>query len=180
MADSLDQIAEKFAITQQIYRYCRSVDRLDVPLGHDVFHADSTADYGSTGFQGAGRDAIDWICNAHSQLLAHSHQVSNVLIELDCADPDRAGSEAYVTATLRMERDGRLLQMEVWARYCDRWSRRADGVWRIDHRETVIDYDAVREVTPMNRHERGRRDTQDLSYASLFGAPTDTTAGATE
>lgn len=163
MADTVEHLVEKQAITEQIYRYCRSVDRLDVPLGHAVFHEDATADYGPTGYQGSGRGAIDWICEAHRQLLFHSHQVSNILIEID---GDRAGSESYVMATLRMERDGKLMHMEIWARYCDRWSRR-DGVWRIDRRDTVIDYDSVREVTPMHRHERARRDETDLSYSAL-------------
>jgi hypothetical protein len=164
MTDSFDQIAAKHAITEQIYRYCRSVDRLDVPLGHAVFHPEATADYGPTGFRGTGRGAIDWICAAHRGLIAHSHQVSNINIVLD--GEDRAGSEAYVTATLRMEREGKMMHMEIWARYCDRWSRR-DGAWRIDHRDTVIDYDSIREVTPMNRHEWTRRDPQDPSYKAL-------------
>lgn len=163
MADTFEQIADKFAITEQLYRYCRSVDRLDVPLGHAVFHEDGTADYGPQGFRGSGRGAIDWICEAHGHLLAHSHQVTNVLIELD---GDRAGSEAYVTATLRMEREGKTMQIEVWSRYCDRWSKR-DGAWRIDHRDTVTDYDCIREVTPMNRHERAARDPHDPSYSAL-------------
>ena len=29
-------IADRLAITDQIYRYCRSVDRLDIPLGHKI------------------------------------------------------------------------------------------------------------------------------------------------
>ncbi|GLK44111.1 MULTISPECIES: nuclear transport factor 2 family protein [Novosphingobium] len=157
------QLADKQAITEQLYRYCRSVDRLDTALGHAVFHEDATVDYGERGFKGSGHAAIDWICAAHAGLLAHSHQVTNVLIEVD---GDRAGSEAYVTATLRMERDGRLVQMEVWSRYCDRWSRR-DGVWRIDRRDTVTDYDCVRDVTEMYHHDRARRDGSDPSYAAL-------------
>lgn len=164
------ELADKHAITEQIYRYCRSVDRLDVPLGYSVFHADATADYGPSGYRGSGHGAIDWICAAHGHLAGHSHQVTNVLIELDGA---RAGSEAYVTATLRIEREGRLMQMEVWGRYCDRWSQR-DGVWRIDHRDAVTDYDAIREITPIHRPDvsgtRSRRDRDDPSYAALGDA----------
>lgn len=161
-----DTHADKLAITEQIYRYCRSVDRLDVPLGHSVFHADATVDYGPAGFVGGGWAAIDWICASHGQMLAHSHQVTNVLVSVD---GDGAGSEAYCTATLRMEREGRILQIEVWSRYCDRWSRR-DGVWRIDHRDAVIDFDSIREVTPMKVHERAHRDPRDPSYAALGAA----------
>ena len=157
------ELVDKQAITEQLYRYCRAVDRIDVPLGHSVFHEDATANYGPTGYQGSGRGAIDWICEAHLHLKAHSHQVTNVLIELD---GDRAGSEAYVMAALRGERDGKPFQMQVWARYCDTWSRR-DGHWRIDHRDTVIDFDAMSDVAPLHDHQWARRDPQDPSYAVL-------------
>jgi len=160
-------LRDKQAITEQLYRYCRSVDRLDVPLGHSVFHEDATANYGPTSYQGSGRGAIDHICQAHLGLLAHSHQVSNILIELD---GDRAASEAYVTATLRGSRDGSLFQLQVWARYCDKWSRR-DGHWAIDHRDTVIDFDTITDVTPVHDHNWARRDAGDPSYAILKGQP---------
>lgn len=163
MTDNLAQLADKQAITEQIYRYCRSVDRLDVPLGHSVFHEDATADYGPHGYQGPGRGAIDWICAAHGHLLHHTHQVTNILIELA---GNRASSEAYVTADLRMDREGRTMQIENWARYCDTWSKR-EGVWAIDRRETVIEFDSIREVTPMKPHAHGTRDRQDPSYAVL-------------
>lgn len=158
-------LVDKQAITEQLYRYCRAVDRLDVPLGHSVFHEDATADYGPTGFKGGGREAIDYICTAHLHLEAHSHQVTNILIELD---GDRASSEAYVTATLRGGRDDAAFQMQVWARYCDTWSRR-EGAWRIDHRNTVIDFDTIADARPRQEHTWTRRDPQDPSYAILKG-----------
>ncbi|MFA7585323.1 MAG: nuclear transport factor 2 family protein [Novosphingobium sp.] len=161
---TLQEVADRQAITDQIYRYCRAMDRIDHELGHAVWHEDGTADYG-TNWQGSGRGFIDHVCVQHAQLLHHSHQVTNIVIELD---GDRAGSEAYVTATLRMERDGRLLQMTVLSRYVDRWSRR-DGRWAIDHRIAVTDMDEIREVTPMKPHERARRDKTDPSYAVLKG-----------
>lgn len=156
-------LADKFAITEQLYRYCRSVDRLDVPLGQSIFHDEATVDYGANGFRGRGHDAIQWICAAHRQLQSHSHQISNILITVE---GNHAGSEAYVTASLRAEREGVIRHMEVWARYCDRWSCR-DGIWRIDHRDAVIDYDSAREVMPMYRHDWARRDQDDPSYAAL-------------
>lgn len=162
-ADLLREVADRQAITDQIYRYCRAMDRIDHELGYAVWHEDGTADYGADVFQGSGRGFIDHVCRQHAQLLVHSHQVTNVVIELD---GDRAGSESSVTATLRMEREGRLMQMTVLSRYIDRWSRR-DGRWAIDHRVTVIDMDEIREVTPMKSHARGRRDRHDPSYEVL-------------
>jgi hypothetical protein len=161
----LQAVADRQAITDQIYRYCRAMDRVDHELGYSIWHPDGTADYGETVFQGLGRDFIDHVCIQHGHLLNHSHQVTNIVIELD---GDKAGSEAYVTANLRMKRDGKLLQMTVISRYIDRWSRR-DGRWAIDHRHTVMDMDEIRAVTPMKEHVGASRDRNDPSYAVLKG-----------
>ncbi|TCM20909.1 SnoaL-like protein [Novosphingobium sp. PhB165] len=164
----VEDLAARQAITDQIYRYCRAMDRIDHELGYAVWHVDGTADYGEAVFQGLGRDFVDHVCKQHGGLLTHSHQVTNIVIELDGA---QAASEAYVTATLRMERGGKLLQMTVLSRYVDRWSRR-EGRWAIDHRITVTDMDEIREVTPMKVHDRGRRDMDDPSYAVLTAGQT--------
>ncbi len=87
---SLDQVVARQKITDQIYRYCRAMDRIDRALGYSIWHADGTADYGEN-FQGSGQGFIDHVCQQHAGLQHHSHQVSNVIIELD---GDRAGSEA--------------------------------------------------------------------------------------
>ena len=156
-----EDIASRPAITDQIYRYCRSVDRLDVPLGHRVFHPDSYADFGS--YKGSGRGWIDFICKEHLKFVHHSHQVTNVIIE---TAGDHAASESYVTATLRSREGTKLLQRQFWARYVDAWSRRG-GLWAIDKRECVIDFDSVGEVTSLNEYGRSRRDANDPSYGVL-------------
>ncbi len=162
MSDLLTKVAGKLAITDQIYRYCRAMDRIDHKLGYSIWHDDGTADY-EANFQGTGRGFIDHVCSQHSHLLQHSHQMSNIVIELD---GDRAGSESYVTATLRMERDGRLMQMTVLSRYVDRWSKR-EGRWALDHRRAVMEMDEIREVTPMKLHTGWTRDRSDPSYDVL-------------
>jgi hypothetical protein len=158
-------LADRYAITELIYRYCRSVDRLDVPLGHSIWHDGAVADYGASVYQGEGRGVIDLICSQHRNTLHHSHQVSNVLIDVD---GDQAGSESYATATLRFKRGERLQQMTIWTRYIDRWSKR-DGRWGLDKRIAIRDFDEVRDVTVMADHEVGRRDPSDPSYAVLKG-----------
>ncbi len=154
---------DREAIADQIYRYCRAMDRIDHDLGYAVWHEDGTADYGPDIFQGTGRGFIDHVCRQHPQTLAHSHQVSNIIIEIE---GDTAGSESAVTATLRIERDGRLMQITVWSRYVDTWSKR-DGHWAIDHRIAVNDFDEMREVIPMRPATRGTRDRSDPSYGVL-------------
>jgi SnoaL-like domain len=156
-------MTDRAAITDLIYRYCRAMDRIDHELGYSIWHDDGTADYGADVYVGSGRGFIDHVCAAHAGLLAHSHQVTNIIIEID---GDRAGSEAYVTATLRMMRGETLTQMMVWSRYIDSWSKR-DGRWGIDHRIAVIDFDEIRAVTPMRTTSRARRDRDDPSYEVL-------------
>ncbi|MFT4047656.1 MAG: nuclear transport factor 2 family protein [Solimonas sp.] len=163
--NSLRAVVDRQQITDLIYRYCRSVDRLDIALGHSVWHEGGYADYGASVYQGDGRGAIDHICAQHRHTLCHSHQISNIIIELD---GDRAGSESYVTATLRVRRGEQLMQMSVWSRYVDQWSRR-DGRWGLDRRVAIRDLDEVRAVTAMYEHAVGRRDRDDPSYAVLRG-----------
>jgi hypothetical protein len=156
-----DEVADRLAITDQIYRYCRSVDRLDVPLGHSVFHPDSKADFGV--YKGTGRGWIDFICQEHRKHLYHSHQVTNIVIDLD---GDRAGSESYVFATLHAQDGEQVVQRQFWARYVDSWSRR-DGHWAIDNRDCIVDFASISEVNPLRADDRSRRDTGDPSYAVL-------------
>jgi hypothetical protein len=159
-------LLDRQAITEQINRYCRAVDRLDIPLGHSVFHEDATANYGESLYQGDGRGVIDFICASHLLTLNHSHQVCNSIIALD---GDHAGSETYFHSATRLMQDSKVMQIRVWGRYLDNWSRR-NGQWRIDNRLTLFDFDEVREVTEMVRREDGSRDRHDPSYAVLEGS----------
>lgn len=156
-------MTDREAITDQIYRYCRAMDRMDHELGYSIWHEDGLADYGPEVFQGLGRDFIDHVNRQHSHLLHHSHQMSNIIIELD---GNRAGSESYVTATLRMRRGDTLKQITVWSRYIDTWSKRA-GRWALDKRIAIRDFDEIRDVTAMYDHDWGQRDRSDPSYTVL-------------
>lgn len=169
MNDEVQALIDREAIREALYAYCRAVDRLDAPLGHGVFHEDSWADYGEGVYQGPGRGCIDAIIASHDHLTSHSHQIANVLIALDGAkDCRRAGSEAYMTGTMRMRREGKEFQIFVRARYLDAWEKRG-GRWAIIRRELAYDHDEVREVTSMRGPANAARDPSDPSYAYLKG-----------
>ena len=176
-----DDAEAKLAITEVLYRYCRALDRMDRDLADTIWHPGGTADYGPT-FQGPAAGLLDAMWAGHAKLLGHSHQVTNVLIEVD---GDRAASEAYVTGTLwDLTETGALSQLVAVGRYLDRWSRR-DGRWAIDHRQFI--YDAVFTPAPADptaptasvfaqlaarrdpRQTAGRRDPGDPSYQLLTG-----------
>lgn len=173
----------KLAIREVIYRYCRAVDRMDRALAATVFHPGATADYGST-FQGSADALIDNLWSNHAKLLGHSHQVTNILIEVD---GDKAASESYAHGTLWSMGDGGVLVvLTALGRYLDRWSLR-NGVWAVDHRRFVYDlvYSSTPQVGPEAgqdvlartaagrdpRQTAGRRDRTDPSYELLAGMP---------
>lgn len=158
----LRELADREAIRAVLFKYCRFCDRLDLPLGYSIFHDDSFADYGDY-HRGPGREVIDKIYASHQKFINHSHQISNILISID---GDQAGSEAYVTVTLRMEREGKLMQIFLRARYCDVWKKR-EGRWAIVRRVVATDHDEIREVTSVSAPYQSMRDTSDPSYAVL-------------
>jgi len=159
----LRMLIDRQAIADKLAAYCRAVDRLDIPLGHTVFHADSHADYGATLYQGDGRGVIDFICASHLHTRDHSHQICNSTVTLD---GDHAGSETYFHSATRLTMEDKPMQIRVWGRYLDTWSRR-NGDWGIDRRLTLFDFDEVREITATLRCHEGRRDRSDPSYEVL-------------
>jgi hypothetical protein len=136
MISTLEILLAKQEITEVIYLYCRAMDEIDRKLGLTIWHPDGTADYGVI-FTGTGAEFIEWVSGVHETMTDTSHQVTNILIEID---GDTAKSECYVTAALRMQIDGVLSDQIVRGRYVDRWSRREQR-WALDHRQYVPDFD---------------------------------------
>ena len=162
---ALQTVADRQAIADLIYRYCRAMDRIDVELGYSIWNENAEADYGAVVYQGSGRGFIDFVCEQHRRTLAHVHQVTNIIIELD---GDTAASESYVVSDLRVGGGDRVRQITTWGRYLDQLSR-VDGCWGIDRRTAIRDFAEMREVTPMPIPERGSRDRDDPSYRVLKG-----------
>ena len=125
MSEELETLSAKQAITEVLYRYCHAVDRIDPELGSRIWHEDGLAHYEGI-FEGTGADCMASIFEQHKKCDATSHQLTNMLIEVD---DDRATSESYVTACVRAGD----IDVVVRGRYMDAWSRRA-GEWRIDDR----------------------------------------------
>lgn len=163
MSQQMQLLLDKQAITEVIYRYARSMDRLDRELGYSVFWPEAVADYDEQMYVGTGSGFVDMCMEAHLGFLSHSHQFSNILITVD---GDTATSETYGDVTLRRQgEDGRFIDIRNMGRYVDRWERR-DGEWRIIDRKYLHDFD---ETNPSGGDFKttGRRDRSDPSY---FGA----------
>jgi hypothetical protein len=155
----MQALADERAIRGVLYRYCRGVDRMDLALTRSCWHADGSADY--RGMFSGGADALlDWMWKLHARLETHSHQITNLLVEVA---GERAASEAYVTVALRAP--GR--DILTRGRYVDRWSRRG-GRWAIDHRIYLSDWMTYLPVpAEPTSPPGGRRDGDDASYAAF-------------
>lgn len=163
---SLDELTAKQAIHEALYRYCRSLDRMDVALYATVFAPGAELDYGDH-FAGTAEEFREWVWTAHEGMQAHSHQITNVLVELDPSGA-RAVSEAYVTVCLRTRPvGGAAMDIVDRGRYLDRWTKGRDGSWRIAHRRFRSDVQQLSDAGS-SPPPGAVRDPSDPSY-ELFG-----------
>ncbi len=171
MNDELRTLLAKQAIRETAYRYCRALDRMDKPAAYAIWHADGTANYHGS-FEGSGREFVDWVWKEHALMAGHSHQVTNLLAQLD-DDGCHAVSEAYVMVTLRLRDESQeWTDMHVCARYLDRWSERS-GRWALDHRDCVVDLQACHTPQPQSMEQAAvsTRDRSDLSWRLFPESP---------
>jgi len=162
----LESLLDKDAIRDVIYRYCRALDRMEREAASTVWHEGGTAFYDGI-FEGTGEGFLDWVWEAHANMERHSHQITNVLIELDGS---RARSESYVTVVLwtRPDAAGRQTELLGRGRYLDRWEKR-EGVWAIEHRVHVLDLSSEFALDRADVSAGSTRDGEDLS-AGFFSA----------
>jgi hypothetical protein len=175
---SAERIADRMAIQDVMYRWCRAIDRLDYDGIRAVFHPDATDTHGI--YNGDIEGLIAWIRERHRTIPFSMHQVSNMLIEF--ATPDIAVSEAYLRTIQRYpaEAVGALKQLangcepdgpsDLWtcSRYVDRFERRG-GEWKIAQRVLVQEWKLVTPVpSPVPGNVPGsvigRRDVDDPFY----------------
>ena len=159
MTSTMNELEDKAAIRDVLSRYCRGLDRMDKDMARGVFAAQSSANYYGI-YTGTGHGFIDWVWEAHRGMETHSHQITNVLIELN---GDSAVSEAYITVVLQQQRPSGAVEIQVRSRYLDRWSKR-DGHWLIIEREHVIDTQSEIPLQAISKSAESRRDRGDASF----------------
>ena len=174
------RIADRMAIQDAMYRWCRAIDRLDFDGIRDAFHPDGTDNHGI--FSGGVDGLVEWIRERHKNIPFSMHSVSNILIEF--AGPDLALVETYIrtvqrypadaTASLSQLSGGQLGKTEfgvdlmTCSRYIDRFERR-NGEWRILRRTLVQDWKQMVDVAPnapkaLPGWTVGRRDSEDTIF----------------
>jgi len=172
----MQALADKDAICEVIYTYCRAVDRRDEALLRTCFHTDATHAHGS--FQGASADFIGFAFDLLKVMKETQHLVGNILIDLR---GESAVTEAYWTAVHRIPATpeagaifGESAQSRDWVvagRYIDRFEKRA-GDWRIADRLGVHDWQRLQPASDagfddLPANERGHPGPADAIYAKL-------------
>lgn len=159
----MQQLLAKEAIREQIYQYCRALDRIDNELGYTVFAEDAQVDYGPT-YKGDGRGFIDMMLNMHRGMVATHHMMTNTIIKLN-DDCTKAASETYMYAACKYKNKAGEASFTVEARCrdIDNWELR-DGKWVIVKR--IVAGDNTFMLTPryFDDYNNGRDTVKDPSY----------------
>lgn len=147
---ALDQLLDREAIRDCLYRYCRGIDRADEAALRSSYWPDATDRHGAT--SGPVEGFFDRVKAAWARGARNVHHVGNILIEMR-AD-GFAEVESYFLALQRGPGpDGIERQVMLSGRYCDRFARRG-GEWRV--LERVVVYDWVDHQTPPDGTEAER------------------------
>lgn len=158
---TIQALIDKAEIRDVLSRYCRGLDRMDKEMAYATWHEGGTAFYDGI-YEGTGRGFVDWVWQAHAAMERHSHQITNVLIELH---GDRATCESYVTVVLWTlpDDEGRQLELVGRGRYLDRFSKK-NGRWAIEHRTHLLDLSSENLLERAAVSEGAARDATDLSF----------------
>lgn len=180
----LESLADREAIRDGLYRYCRGIDRADEAMLRSAYWPDAEDCHGAWRGSAAG-----FIERALVQLRAGGrgvHQVSNVLIELH-GEPH--GTRAAVESSFFALQTTAAAPAQctlLCGRYLDRFEKRGTE-WRIAERTVVYDWIEERacpafaseDATLFGRRQpTGRRDGGDPLYAFLTAVRAPAPAGA--
>lgn len=133
-AETLQRLVDYSDIKQVLAQHSRGIDRGDASLFDSVYHDDATVDYGF--FNGVASVFAKIVTAGDTDSPPTLHRSSNMWMKLQ---GDTARSESYVMAYSPDTEAG--VQSLIGGRYLDKHSKR-NGVWKIDHRLYVLDWNA--------------------------------------
>lgn len=166
----LEKLIEKEAIRDQIYTYCRALDRIDNELGYSVFSEDAKVDYGPT-YKGTGRGFIDMMLKMHRKMVSTHHMMTNILIKFN-EDGSKAASETYMYAACKYKNKAgkATFTVEARCRDIDKWEKQ-NGKWVIVERIVAGDntfmIPAPQYTDDYNNGRDKTEDPSDRFFASL-------------
>lgn len=132
---TLPELADRLAIHELLCRYARMVDLRDWSQIDQVFAADATCDYTSSGGnKGSAREVMAWLARSLAAWPQNLHALSNLVIDFE---PGRTGARTtcYFVAPMAMGEMGKDQHVITSSGlYLDRVKKTPAG-WRIVERE---------------------------------------------
>jgi ketosteroid isomerase-like protein len=131
----LNELADREAIRECLYRYSRGVDRLDADMVRSAYWPDCTDNH--LGFTGNAEEFIAWSFPIMATMDQSQHFISNALMTIRGTSAD---VESYFYGFHRINLpDGSKNDVIGAGRYLDRLEKR-DDEWRIFKRKVVTDW----------------------------------------
>lgn len=131
----LEELADREAIRECLYRYSRGVDRLDADMVRSAYWEDCQDSH--MGFVGNAEEFIAWSFPIMGSMDQSQHFIANVLINLH---GDTASVESYFYGFHRINLpDGGKNDVIGAGRYLDIMEKRGEE-WRIKTRNVVTDW----------------------------------------
>ena len=131
----LQELLDREAIRDCLYRYCRGIDRRDEEALRSAYWPDATDSHGA--YQGSATGFIDAALEKLKTAGRMVHVLGNILIELH---GDAAAAESYFVAFQEEPaQDGSPQETLLCGRYVDRLEKRGDA-WRIAARTVTYDW----------------------------------------
>lgn len=124
------RLDDRFAITDQMYRYARATDWLETENHREVFATECVFASPHSGDMHGVDAVVDWMNRVLPQFEATQHLIGNIAITF--TGEHSADAVSYVRAWHRF-RDHTKADMVLWGEYHDKWAR-VDGTWRIVER----------------------------------------------
>jgi ketosteroid isomerase-like protein len=161
-----EEIADREAIRDCMYRYARGMDRCDVEMLRSAYWEDAIDDH--LAFRGTREELIAWAVPIVRMMDQGQHIIGNMLIRID---GNFADVESYFYGFHRIRGEDKVPRDAVGAgRYLDRFEKRNDE-WRIVKRIVMTDWfrqyddsaDWAKGFMGM-MIDPGRRHPDDLSY----------------
>ncbi|MEO1552682.1 MAG: nuclear transport factor 2 family protein [Pseudomonadota bacterium] len=132
---TVQDIADREAIRDCLFRYCRGIDRADESALRSAYWSDGTDQHGP--YSGSASGFVDWALKQLKYAERNIHQIHNILIEFKTGG---AAVESYFSAFQRQPvPDGEMIELSMKGRYLD-WFVSRDQEWRILNRVVVFDW----------------------------------------
>lgn len=127
-----DELVDREAIRDCLYRYSRGIDRCDMELLRTAYWPGAIDQH--SGFNGTVEQFIEWAAPRLQQMESSVHMLGNIFIRIEGTT---AAVESYFWSVLVLPMAPR--ETLVCGRYLDRFERRGDE-WRIAERMVVHDW----------------------------------------